>query len=580
MKTILIFGYGYVGKYLSKCLADNNWEVISTSRDKKKHTSQENKNISILPFDDPRLPNLLKTTDYIISTIPPSKGSNGSDPVLKLYGEHIKQNSFLWIGYLSATSVYGDHQGRWVDETTPPQPASEFGKRRLYVENEWLDLYRNLDSNLHILRLSGIYGPDKNAICRIKSGKQETIVKQGHFFSRIHVKDICHIIKNFLNSKSKGGVFNISDDQPAQLDIVDQYAANLLYKKPQFIDYKRAKLSTMSHHFFEENKRIKNDKVKKHLNIKLLFSNYKVGLKEEYMRLLKSADMLITGGTGFIGSHLIRRLKPKDNIVILARNPQNIDHNCIGIKSLDELPNDIHISTIINLAGSPINVTWGAKNRKKIKNSRTFIISEIHRLCQRLAIKPNLVITMSGIGIYGSNTELIDETTPTSPSFLNSVSRDSEDAAHPIKKLGTRLCTARLGIVLGRKGGRLKRLLIPFKLGLGAKIGDGQQYMSWIHIDDLIDGFQHFINNSVCDGVYNLTSPHYVNNATFTKAICKILRKPALFSIPAWLIKLVFGQMGKELLLSNSRVIPQRLLDEKFKFKYSKIEEALQDLLR
>jgi nucleoside-diphosphate-sugar epimerase len=276
-KTILIFGNGYVSKFLSKELINHGWRVYCTSRHVESKNQNECRNTTMINFFDPVLPEILKSANAILSTVP--TGDKMIDPVLEKYLGVITKEKFEWVGYLSSTSVYGNHDGKWIDEQTKCIPSNLKSKTRLLVEQEWLELYLKHKLPIHILRLSGIYGPGRNCLEEIKNGKDFSIVKKDQCFSRIHVMDICQAIMASINSPTPGEIYNVCDNEPAPIHIVQQFGANILNKnKLKELSFENANLSKPMEGFFSDNKKVSNEKIIKNLNIKLHYPNYRVGL--------------------------------------------------------------------------------------------------------------------------------------------------------------------------------------------------------------------------------------------------------------------------------------------------------------
>ncbi len=276
-KRILIFGNGYVAKFLSKELINHGWYVYCTSRQVESNNHNEFKNITMINFSDPALPEILKSANAILSTVPPN--DEMIDPVLEKYLGLIKKEKFEWIGYLSSTSVYGNHDGKWVNEETKCFPSNLKSKARLLVEQEWLKLYLEHKLSVHILRLSGIYGPGRNCLEEIKNGKDFTVVKKNHNFSRIHVMDICQAIISSIHSPTPGEIYNVSDNEPAPLNVVQQFGSKILNKNIlKEVFFEDANLSKQLEMFFADNKKVSNEKIGKKLKIKLHYPNYRIGL--------------------------------------------------------------------------------------------------------------------------------------------------------------------------------------------------------------------------------------------------------------------------------------------------------------
>jgi len=290
---------------------------------------------------------------------------------------------------------------------------------------------------------------------------------------------------------------------------------------------------------------------------------------------------LITGGSGFIGSSFIKSLSPKeDSVIILSRQKSSSTNNCRFINDLSLLNNDEQIDCIINLAGKPIDCRWTNANKDELIDSRVSITKALATLINRLKAKPKIIVSASAIGFYGNyNNQVLDEHSIGKQSFTHKLCQEWENEAIKLKQYGIRVCIIRLGVVLGKDGGFIKKVYLPFKLGLGGKLGNGKQFFSWIHIDDVTSAIKFLIANNKCCEIYNFTSPNATNNAKITQYIGQILSKPTLFNIPAILIKIIFGEMGIKLLLEGNKVIPTRLLEQGYKFKYQNVISALKDVL-
>ena len=293
-------------------------------------------------------------------------------------------------------------------------------------------------------------------------------------------------------------------------------------------------------------------------------------------------QILITGGSGFIGSNLTASLKKQGNkIIILSRNKSKVSLGISDniISSLDDIKNDAQINVIFNLAGAPIDKIWTVRYKQILIDSRITVTKEIITLISRLKLKPQLLINASAVGYYGCHKDsVIDEDSKPIDGFTNKLCELWEREALRANHYGVRTCIARLGIVLGKEGGMLQRVIIPFKLGLGGKLGTGRQSFSWIHIKDVINIFEFFIQNKDLRGAYNLTSPGLVTNAEFTKALGSCFNRPTFCSVPTVIIKLIFQEMGEILLLSGSKVFPKRLIQVGYNFKFLKIKNALEDI--
>lgn len=292
-------------------------------------------------------------------------------------------------------------------------------------------------------------------------------------------------------------------------------------------------------------------------------------------------NILITGGTGFIGSALTEFFIQKGYLItILSSNPPALSSVRI-IKSIGQISVVEKIDIIINLAGAPINKRWTNSYKELLIDSRLEVTKNLILLIKSLKTKPDLFISASAIGYYGTqNNKYIDENSLYINDFTHELCNLWELEAGKAEKLGVRTCITRLGVVLGKNGGALKEMLPIFRLGLGGKIGSGKQFFSWIHIDDVIGTFNFLIKDKTQKGIYNLTSPNPVTNYKFTEALGKMINRPTVLTIPKFVIKMIFGEMGDKLLLNGSAVYPQKLLDSGYEFQFKTIELSLENILR
>ena len=293
-------------------------------------------------------------------------------------------------------------------------------------------------------------------------------------------------------------------------------------------------------------------------------------------------NILITGGTGFIGSALFSRLiEDQHHLVGLSRHPETIQSPVQGIASLAHLTDEMVFDAVINLAGEPIvEKRWSDRQKQRILSSRLDTTQNLIEYFARVAQKPKVFISGSAIGYYGTGktNEPIDETGVGDDSFSSQICREWEAIALQAQSLGIRTCLLRTGIVLGN-GGALGKMLGPFKLGAGGRMGQGTQWMSWIHINDLIGILLHCMEQESIQGPVNGTAPTPVTNQQFTKALGKVLNRPTFFPMPAAVIKLLMGQMGEELLLTGKKILPKKIQDAGYTFAYENLEEALADVI-
>ena len=291
--------------------------------------------------------------------------------------------------------------------------------------------------------------------------------------------------------------------------------------------------------------------------------------------------ILITGGTGFIGSALTRNLILAGyQVTVLSRNPDSVKNNCgLGAEALGNLKqikNDDSYDVFINLAGAPIfDAYWTDARKLVIRDSRICLTEELTALIARMVVKPKLLISGSAIGYYGDQGDtVLTEQSVAVTDFSHRLCADWETAARKAEHYGVRVCLIRTGLVLDHGGGLLQRLLLPFRLGLGGRLGDGKQWMSWIHREDWLKIALTMITDTSMSGAYNATSPNPVTNTQFTQALARCLKRPALIPLPGILLKMLLGEMS-QLLLGSQRVMPKRLLEQGFTFQYTDVSSAI-----
>ena len=292
-------------------------------------------------------------------------------------------------------------------------------------------------------------------------------------------------------------------------------------------------------------------------------------------------NILMTGGTGFIGTQLSEYLINRGfTITVLTRNSQANKKDIEFVTSLNDIHPEKSFHAVINLAGASISNRWSKSYKTKLINSRVALTKNLVEFISAMKVKPTCLISASAIGYYGSqSSNPLDEASSPNKEFTHELCRAWEEAAQPVKDAGVRLCIMRIGIVLGQ-GGALKKMLPAFRLGLGGPIGSGEQYMSWIQIKDLLRIIEKLVSDDSFEGVYNATAPNPVTNKEFSIALGKALSRPAIFPMPAFMVKLLFGEMGDRLLLKGQNVLPGKLLSEGFDFNFKEINSALAESLK
>lgn len=271
MKTLLSIGHGYSAQALARLLIPQGWTVIGTTRTAAKAEAFRAAGVEPLLLPGPLAPALARASHILTSVAPDRAG----DPILRDHAAELAAARPLWAGYLSTTAVYGDHQGAWVDEDTPLTPLSERGAARVQAERAWA----SLGLPLHIFRLAGIYGPGRGPFEKVRDGSARRIIKPGQVFSRIHVDDIAQVVAASIAHPNPGRAYNVCDDDPAPPEDVIGHAAELLgLPLPPAVAYDQAEMTPMARSFYAESKRVRNDRIKEELGVRLLFPTYREGL--------------------------------------------------------------------------------------------------------------------------------------------------------------------------------------------------------------------------------------------------------------------------------------------------------------
>ena len=296
-----------------------------------------------------------------------------------------------------------------------------------------------------------------------------------------------------------------------------------------------------------------------------------------------SAKILVSGSTGLIGTALLSALRTSGYEVTCLVRGGTSGKEQIGWDPARPLaPESVSgFDAVVHLAGESIVGRWTDAKKRRIRESR---VQGTRNLAAALAAapqRPQLLISASAIGYYGDRgEETLREDSSSGDGFLPEVCREWEEAAEPVAKAGIRCVQIRIGVVLSASGGALHAMLLPFRMGVGGKMGSGRQWMSWVNIDDLVGAVQHVIKCDMLRGPVNVVAPNPVRNSEFTKVLASVLSRPAIFPMPAFAARLVFGQMGDELLLASQRVEPAKLLTSGYFFKKSDLKTALEAILK
>ena len=296
-------------------------------------------------------------------------------------------------------------------------------------------------------------------------------------------------------------------------------------------------------------------------------------------------NILITGGTGFIGRRLCRLLVDRNHsLTVLSRDPaagaRIVGDGIDFISDLDTLTPADGFDAIVNLAGAPIFAgRWTERRKQLIRDSRVQTTAKLIAFIERSVRKPAVLISGSAVGYYGNQGDaLLDEASAAHDEFSHQLCRDWEAEAERARQYGVRVCLLRTGLVVGEGGGFLHPMWLPLRLGLGGRLGSGEQWMSWIHIEDHITMVQTLLEDPDLEGIFNATAPNPVTNREFTRTLAGLLRRPALLPVPAGVLRLLLGEMS-ELLLGGQRVLPVRFQQAGFQFRYPELEPALRQVV-
>lgn len=290
--------------------------------------------------------------------------------------------------------------------------------------------------------------------------------------------------------------------------------------------------------------------------------------------------MLLSGGTGLIGRHLIAKLQEQYEITVISRDPkraQRLLGESIHALRLEDISQVNDYDLIVNLAGEPIaDKRWSDAQKQRICESRWQITERLVELINAAITPPEVFISGSAIGFYGrqEDTPISEDFSEYHEEFSREVCAKWEEIA---SRADTRVCLLRTGVVLADDGGALSKMLMPFRLGLGGPIGDGKQFMSWIHIEDMVRAIVFLIENQQCSGPFNLSSPNPASNAFFAHKLCKRLDRPCIFTTPEFAVKLLMGE-ASELVIYGQKVLPTRLEAAGFHFSYPLLVDALSEL--
>ena len=295
-----------------------------------------------------------------------------------------------------------------------------------------------------------------------------------------------------------------------------------------------------------------------------------------------NSRILVSGVSGPIGAALLPSLRASGwSVVRLVRGPATDNDQISWNPALQLPPKAVSgFNAVIHLAGESIFGRWTDAKKARIHNSRIAGTFNLAQALARAEERPSVFISGSAIGYYGNRgDELLHEESAPGNGFLSKVCQEWEEATTPAVQADIRTAHVRTGIVLSPKGGALGAMLPPFKMGLGGRVGDGRQWMSWINAQDMVGAIHHILKNDLLQGPVNMVAPKPVTNADFTRTLASVLSRPAIFPMPAFAVKTIFGEMGEELLLSSQKVEPGKLISSGYPFRFRDLRTSLENLL-
>ena len=295
------------------------------------------------------------------------------------------------------------------------------------------------------------------------------------------------------------------------------------------------------------------------------------------------SKILVSGVSGPIGAALLPPLKTRGyEVTRLVRGPATGESQISWDPGKAIAPERVSgFDAVIHLAGESIVGRWTNEKKRKIRDSRVVGTTALAEALAGAKDKPQVFACSSAIGFYGDRgNEVLSEESEAGTGFLPDVCREWEAATLAAVKAGIRTVQMRTGVVLSPKGGALGKMLTPFKMGVGGKIGDGQQWMSWIDVQDMVGAIHHILKSDLLQGPVNMVAPKPVTNEEFTKTLASVLSRPAIFPVPAFVVKLAFGEMGETVLLGSQRVEPTQLVMSGYPFRFSNLRASLENILK
>jgi uncharacterized protein (TIGR01777 family) len=298
---------------------------------------------------------------------------------------------------------------------------------------------------------------------------------------------------------------------------------------------------------------------------------------------MMNSKILVSGVSGPIGAALLPSLKTSGwSVVRLVRGTAAGNGEISWDPAVPLSPQTVSgFDAVIHLAGESIFGRWSDAKKRKIRESRVTGTSNLANALAQAEEKPHVFISGSAIGYYGDRgEEVLREESTAGSGFLAEVAEQWEEATMPAVQADIRTAHLRTGIVLSPKGGALGAMLLPFKMGVGGRTGNGQQWMSWVDVRDVVGGIHHILKNDLLQGAVNMVAPKPVRNTEFAATLASVLSRPAILPMPAFAVKTVFGEMGEELLLGSQKVEPGKLISSGYPFRYRELRESLENLLQ
>jgi uncharacterized protein len=298
---------------------------------------------------------------------------------------------------------------------------------------------------------------------------------------------------------------------------------------------------------------------------------------------MTSARILVSGSSGPIGSALLPSLKAHGfEVTRLVRNSGSGSDQIVWDPSSPLSPDAVSgFDAVIHLAGESIVGRWTNAKKRRIVESRVQGTSHLAEAAARASQRPRVFVSASAIGFYGNrDDEVLREGSPSGAGFAAEICRAWEAAAQPAAQAGIRTAQMRIGVVMSADGGALPKMLTPFRLGLGGRLGDGRQWWTWVSVRDVVGAIHHVLNHESLSGPVNTVAPNPVTNAEFTSILASVLKRPAIFPMPAFAVRLIFGEMGEELFLGSQRVEPAKLAATGYQFQHPDLKNALKEILQ